>query len=123
MTTQTKTTCREVDLPEIEQYVKNPNRIFPRCPMPKLEELKKSLEHWANEVGISFDEELYRYFRARVGEVLSSYEIILRERKRAARLREIMDTALELTTDNTQKKFIINDILARCGLNLHEDNK
>ena len=113
-----KTTWREIDLPEIEHYIKNSNRVFPCCPMPKLKELKKSLERWAKDNGVSFDDELYKYFRAQVGTVISSYEIILREHKRVARLKKVMDTVLKLTDDNILKKFIIDDVLARCGLNL-----
>lgn len=105
------------ELPEIEEYIKKPSRIFPHAPLPKKGELEKNLKHWAEEDGISYDEEACRHIRSRIGEILSSYENILREYKRVIRLKECMNVAVNLADEDMQK-FLKDDIFGRCGINL-----
>ncbi len=112
---------RAKELPEIEKYVQRPNRIFPRCPIPKPKELQRNIQRLALLEGASFEESLYRYLRARVGEVLSSYEILLREHKRVMKLRESMKVLLSLIDDEEYKEWVAYDIQMRCGINLSEN--
>lgn len=104
---------------KIEKYIKKPNRIFPRCPTPNPNKLRSNLEKLAIRDGITYDKELYHHVRGLIGEVLSSYEVILREQKRTQKLKECMKIFLNVS-NNLERDFIINDVLNRCGINLNE---
>jgi hypothetical protein len=111
-------------LPNIEKYVRRPNRIFPRCSTVRhedLPELQKSIEKLALLQNIPFETALYNGLRGGVGEVLKSYEVLLRERKRVMKLQKNMQAVFGLITDEKCKEWIAYDIQGRCGINLFEN--
>ncbi|GEM_PF-6369845 len=85
-------------------------RIFARYPIPKKEELKRSLEYWAKEKGTSLNNELDFYIKGRMGDILDSMEEILRETQRVKKAKKSINQAISLMTEgkSTNAKLVSN---------------
>lgn len=75
------------------------NRIFARYPIPNKEELRRSTERFSKETGNSFKEDLDFYIKGRIGDIVDSTEIILREKQRIEKARKVIGIAVNLITE------------------------
>jgi len=95
-------------------------RIFARYPVPKKDDLSLAIEKLANLEGVTYNESLHRYIRSRIGDIISSRELIykttIREKQRIEKAAAAIKVSMSLIKTESKRKEVGADILKRTGL-------
>lgn len=79
-------------------------KLFAKCPVPTVEELRTAMMRYPERLEKSFDDCLDLYIKGRIDDIGLSQETILREKQRIKKAKKCIGVAKVLMNENGSKK-------------------